>query len=240
MKRLLTSLSVVFMMCLVLVACKKDDNNSYPATIESSVWSGGNSSTGYTCDVVFTVSGSVGDYCDITIENAGKDDQGSYQGRFTYDASAGTIKVTFDNQADGAPSGANLQFNEAGNVLTVSLIGTVEYPQYDVTKVNFPASVTGKWTGTGSDKDGKAATITANIDAKAIDGGQICTITTQISGLQEVTMAGTCSYTAATGKVEFKVAAEGAEAQTYEFKLASDGKMKGDINDYTYTLAKGK
>lgn len=239
MKRLLTSLSVVFMMCLVLVACKKDDNNSYPATIESSVWSGANSSTGYTCDVVFTVSGSVGDYCDITIENPGKDDQGSYQGRFTYDASAGTIKVTFDNQADGAPSGATLQFNEAGNVLTVSLIGTVEYPKYDVTKVNFPASVAGKWAGT-SDKDGKTATMTANIDAKAINGGQICTIITQVDGVQAKTMEGTCSYTKDTGKVEFKVAVEGAEAQTYVFKLSPDGKMKGEIDEFTYTLAKGK
>ena len=239
MKRLLTSLSVVFMMCLVLVACKKDDNNSYPATIESSVWSGGNGSTGYTCDVVFTVSGSVGDYCDITIENPGKDDQGNYQGRFTYDASAGTIKVTFENPADGAPSGATLQFNEAGNVLTVSLIGTVEYPKYDVTKVSFPASVTGKWAGTG-DKDGKTATMTANIDAKAIDGGQICTIITQVDGVQAKTMEGTCSYTKDTGTVEFKVAVEGAEAQTYVFKLSPDGKMKGEIDEFTYTLAKGK
>lgn len=239
MKRLLTSLSVVFMMCLVLVACKKDDNNSYPATIESSVWSGGNGSTGYTCDVVFTVSGSVGDYCDITIENPGKDDQGNYQGRFTYDASAGTIKVTFENPADGAPSGATLQFNEAGNVLTVSLIGTVEYPKYDVTKVSFPASVTGKWAGTG-DKDGKTATMTANIDAKAIDGGQVCTIITQVDGVQAKTMAGTCSYTKDTGTVEFNVAVEGAEAQTYVFKLSPDGKMKGEIDEFTYTLAKGK
>ena len=239
MKRLLTSLSVVFMMCLVLVACKKDDNNSYPATIESSVWSGGNGSTGYTCDVVFTVSGSVGDYCDITIENPGKDDQGNYQGRFTYDASAGTIKVTFENPADGAPSGATLQFNEAGNVLTVSLIGTVEYPKYDVTKVSFPASVAGKWAGTG-DKDGKTATMTANIDAKAIDGGQVCTIITQVDGVQAKTMAGTCSYTKDTGTVEFNVAVEGAEAQTYVFKLSPDGKMKGEIDEFTYTLAKGK
>lgn len=239
MKRLLTSLSVVFMMCLVLVACKKDDNNSYPATIESSVWSGANSSTGYTCDVVFTVSGSVGDYCDITIENPGKDDQGNYQGRFTYDASAGTIKVTFENPADGAPSGATLQFNEAGNVLTVSLIGTIEYPKYDVTKVNFPASVAGKWAGTG-DKDGKTATMTANIDAKAINGGQICTIITQVDGVQAKTMEGTCSYTKDTGTVEFNVAVEGAEAQTYVFKLSPDGKMKGEIDEFTYTLAKGK
>lgn len=239
MKRLLTSLSVVFLMCLVLVACKKDDDTSYPATIESSVWSGANGSTGYTCDVVFTVSGSVGDYCDITIENPGKDDQGNYQGRFTYDASAGTIKVTFENPADGAPSGATLQFNEAGNVLTVSLIGTIEYPKYDVTKVNFPASVAGKWAGTG-DKDGKTATMTANIDAKAINGGQICTIITQVDGVQAKTMEGTCSYTKDTGTVEFNVAVEGAEAQTYVFKLSPDGKMKGEIDEFTYTLAKGK
>jgi lipoprotein len=240
MKRLLTSLSVVFMMCLVLVACKKDDNNSYPATIESSVWSGANSSTGYTCDVVFTVSGSVGDYCDITITSPSNEDLINGQGHFTYDASVGTIKVTFDNPADGAPSGATLQFNEAGNVLTVSLTGTIEYPKYDVTKVNFPASVAGKWAGTGSDKDGKAATISANIDTKAINEGQVCTITTQVTGLQAKTMTGTCSYTKDTGKVVFKVAVEGEETQTYEFKLSPDGKMKGEIDGFTYTLAKGK
>lgn len=239
MKRLLTSLSVVFMMCLVLVACKKDDNNSYPTTIESSVWSGGNSSTGYNCDVVFTVSGSVGNYCDITISSPGQDDILTGQGHFTYDASAGRIDVEFEKSLDGGPISATLQFNEAGDILTVSVIGTIEYPKYDVIKTNFPASVAGKWAGTG-DKDGKTATMTANIDAKAINGGQVCTIITQVDGVQAKTMAGTCSYTKDTGTVEFKVAVEGAEAQTYVFKLSPDGKMKGEIDEFTYTLAKGK
>ena len=53
-------------------------------------------------------------------------------------------------------------------------------------------------------------------------------------------MTGTCSYTKDTGKVVFKVAVEGEETQTYEFKLSPDGKMKGEIDGFTYTLAKGK
>lgn len=210
---MMTKLGVILMVCLACVSCKKDDPTTYPATLDG-VWTGGNGSTGYTCDVIFSSSASSGQICTITIAAPGEKESGSYDGRYVYDQTTGTATVTFET-TDGGPSKATLQSN-GGDQLAVSFTSTVELGTYTVTKTTFPNSIAGTWVN----KETIAGGISVNIVLYpyAINGGLPGTLNvTSAAGDILKDQAITYTYDAKKGTGEFSFDLAGAQKGTFTY-----------------------
>lgn len=219
MKQMLTKLGVILMVCLACVSCKKDDP-TYPASLDG-VWTGGNGSTGYTCDVIFTSSASIGQICTITIAAPGEKESGSFDGRYVYDASTGTATVTFA-ESDGGPSKATLQ-SDGGDQLTVSFTGTVDLGTYTVTKATYPNSIAGTWINKETIDGGVSVNIV--LYPYAINGGlpgKVSVSTANGPILTDQTI--TYTYDSKKGTGEFILELQGAGKGTFTYNL-KDGTL---------------
>lgn len=217
---MLTKLGVILMVCLACVSCKKDDPTTYPTTLDG-VWTGGNGSTGYTCDVIFSSSASIGQICTITIAAPGEKESGSFDGRYTYDVATGTATVTFETTT-GGPSKATLQSN-GSDQLAVSFTSTVDLGVYTVTKVTYPNSIAGTWVN----KDAMPGEIAVSIVLfpYAIDKGLPGTVTaTRANEPIFVEQGMIYSYESKKGTGDFSFDMLGAEKGTFTYNL-KDGTL---------------
>lgn len=216
MKKILSL--VLFCTAIVFTSCKKDTPVDYPASIESGVWTGTNASTGYICDIIFAVGGSTGQHCTLVITGPGEDSKnvGSVSGQFKYNAETGTVNVEFE-VIEGAPSGAVLQFDEDGQSLNVSLVGTGDYGTYTVSKATYPASIAGIWSVSGS-----GMTVTADLFHYAIDGGMPGLIKV-LAGSYPMVLDILYAYDSKTGKGTFKYSLAGVNhTGTFEYSPIAD------------------
>lgn len=198
MKKFLNLFACMLMFAVAFSSCKKDDP-SYPGSISDSVWSGANASTGYTCDISFTTSGSVGNYCLITVATPGKDAEqtGVFGGQFTYDPNNGIATVTFEAQ-DGAPSKATLQFHDGGTALDVSFTAAnVNFGTYTLTPVTYPKSIAGTWSSSLP-----GVTVKVILYPYALEAGLPCDIKVTV-GTTNMDLTGIYTYDPITGKGTF-------------------------------------
>ena len=208
------------MVCLACVSCKKDDPTTYPTTLDG-VWTGGNGSTGYTCDVIFSSSASIGQICTITIAAPGEKESGSYDGRYTYDVATGTATVTFETTT-GGPSKATLQSN-GSDQLAVSFTSTVDLGVYTVTKATYPNSIAGTWVNKETVDGGISVNI--KLFPYAVDKGLPGTVTvTSSNGPILTDQAIIYTYDSKKGTGEFSFDLAGAQKGTFTYNL-KDGTL---------------
>lgn len=213
-------LSVLLMMGVVFTSCKKESVH-YPATITSGIWSGGNGSTGYTCDVTFSAEmQKPGDtFCVIVLAGPDKAKAGVFQGPFIYDPAVGVVTVQLGGEP-GAPLSATLQFNTSGDALMVNFTSVVDFGTYIVHQNLYPQSIAGNWQAIAV-----GTTVKANLSWMVSEKGLACSVEV-MQGAEVYEASGIYTYDAKIGKGIMELEEAVAGTLVYDIK---DGKLSLSI-----------